>query len=50
METKRCVLYIIRIQAGANLLDIMVKPITDEDEDRWEALVREELAANTSNR
>ena len=42
-ETKRCVLYIIRVQAGASLLDILVKPVLPEDEDRWEALVRDEL-------
>jgi Ras GTPase-activating-like protein IQGAP2/3 len=42
METKRCVLYIIRVQSGTNLMDIMVKPVTDEDEDKWDALVREE--------
>jgi len=44
-ETKRCILYIIRVQSGANLLEIMVKPITPEDEDRWEALVRDELSS-----
>ncbi|KAK4968113.1 iqgap-related protein [Elasticomyces elasticus] len=43
METKRLVLYIIRIQSGANLLEIMVRPITWEDEDRWIALIDEEL-------
>jgi Ras GTPase-activating-like protein IQGAP2/3 len=46
METKRCVLYIIRVQTGADLLSIMVKPVTDEDEMRWEQLVHEELAAH----
>lgn len=45
-ETKRCVLYIIRVQAGTTLMDIMVKPITAEDEDRWDALVRDELHSN----
>lgn len=44
METKRCVLYIIRIQTGPDLLNIMVKPVTDDDEDRWAALIHEELA------
>lgn len=43
METKRCVLYIIRIQTGSSLLDIMVRPITPEDEDRWSQLVHEEF-------
>ncbi|EXJ76862.1 IQ domain-containing protein containing GTPase activating protein [Capronia epimyces CBS 606.96] len=42
-ETKRCVLYIIRVQSGANLLEILVKPISQEDEDKWEVLVQEEL-------
>lgn len=46
METKRCVLYIIRIQAGSNLMDVLVKPITPDDEARWKALVRDELAAD----
>lgn len=47
METKRCILYIIRVEAGANLMDIMVKPITEEEELRWQALVAEEQAATS---
>lgn len=50
METKRYILYIIRIQQGANLTEIMCKPVTPEDEDRWDALVREELAAHNKDR
>ncbi|KAF2840911.1 hypothetical protein M501DRAFT_1001989 [Patellaria atrata CBS 101060] len=52
METKRCLLYIIRVQTGSNLMEIMVKPITPEDEDRWEQLIRDELlpAQNTNNK
>ncbi|GIJ82766.1 hypothetical protein Asppvi_001277 [Aspergillus pseudoviridinutans] len=50
METKRCVLYIIRVQTGANLMEIMVKPPTEEDEERWMTLVRDELTANSSQR
>jgi Ras GTPase-activating-like protein IQGAP2/3 len=49
-ETKRCVLYIIRVQAGANLLEILVRPVTVEDEDRWETLVREELRSDGRKR
>lgn len=44
METKRCVLYIIRVQTGANLMDILVRPVTSEDEDKWDAVVSAELA------
>lgn len=47
-ETKRCVLHIIRIQSGTSLLEILVKPITPEDEDKWESLVRDELSSSDS--
>lgn len=50
METKRCVLYIIRVQSGANLLEILVKPITDEDEDKWRALLHEDFSDVSSSR
>lgn len=45
LETKRSVLYIIRVQSGANLLEILVKPPTREDEAKWQALLREDFAA-----
>ena len=50
METKRCILYIIRVQTGGNLMDIMVKPPTEEDEERWQTLVREELHSTDNRR
>ncbi|EUC35385.1 hypothetical protein COCCADRAFT_3407 [Bipolaris zeicola 26-R-13] len=50
METKRYVLYIIRVQTGANLTEIMCKPVTPEDEDRWDALVSEEIIAQRKDR
>lgn len=46
METKRCILYIIRVQSGDNLWDIMIKPPTIEDEERWQTIVRDELSTN----
>ena len=49
-ETKRCVLYIIRVQSGGDLMQIMVKPITDEDEDRWDMLVKDELSTGSRRR
>ncbi|KAK1455415.1 GTPase-activator protein for Ras-like GTPase [Colletotrichum melonis] len=42
METKRCILYIIRVQTGANLLDILVKPINPEDEHKWRSVLRDD--------
>ncbi|QPG95894.1 hypothetical protein C2857_002423 [Epichloe festucae Fl1] len=50
METKRCVLYIIRVQTGTNLLEILVKPITEEDEDKWQSLLREEFSDGKDTR
>lgn len=49
-ETKRCVLYIIRVQAGSNLLDILVRPVTEEDEVKWEELVQAEFGAEGKKR
>ncbi|KAK5800158.1 hypothetical protein VI817_002370 [Penicillium citrinum] len=50
METKRCILYIIRVQTGANLMDIMLKPPSVEDEERWQTLVRDEINTNNPRR
>lgn len=44
METKRCVLYIIRVQSGINLLEILVKPISPEDEHKWNMVLREDFS------
>lgn len=50
METKRCVLYIIRVQTGANLLEILVKPISAEDEQKWRTLLHDEFADGSNTR
>ncbi|KAK3330181.1 hypothetical protein B0H66DRAFT_509075 [Apodospora peruviana] len=50
METKRCILYIIRVQTGANLLEILVKPISQEDEHKWKMLLREDFSNGSSTR
>ncbi|KAM7222918.1 hypothetical protein V8F06_001816 [Rhypophila decipiens] len=50
METKRCILYIIRVQTGANLLEILVKPISQEDENKWAMLLREDFANGSNTR
>ncbi|KAK4504282.1 hypothetical protein PRZ48_005198 [Zasmidium cellare] len=48
--TKRLVLYIIRVQSGSNLMEILLRPITHEDADRWIALVQEELTEKDRDR
>lgn len=50
METKRCVLYIIRVQTGANLLEILVKPIAAEDERKWDMVLREDFSGLDNTR
>ena len=50
METKRCVLYIVRVQTGANLLEILVKPISAEDDQKWHALVQEDFEGGSNTR
>ncbi|KAG5769389.1 hypothetical protein H9Q73_013572 [Fusarium xylarioides] len=50
METKRCVLYIIRVQTGANLLEILVKPISPEDDHKWRMLLRDEFSVGSNTR
>lgn len=50
METKRCVLYIIRVQSGPNLMDILVRPISREDDLKWHNLLQEEFGAGSNTR
>jgi Ras GTPase-activating-like protein IQGAP2/3 len=50
METKRCILYIIRIQSGPNLMDILIRPITREDDEKWHALLKEEFGPGSNTR
>ncbi|KAH6619766.1 hypothetical protein B0J18DRAFT_482379 [Chaetomium sp. MPI-SDFR-AT-0129] len=50
METKRCILYIIRVQTGANLLEILVKPISPEDDHKWAMLLRDDFASGSNTR
>ncbi|KAK1775636.1 hypothetical protein QBC45DRAFT_395941 [Copromyces sp. CBS 386.78] len=50
METKRCILYIIRVQTGNNLLEILVKPINPEDEQKWRTVLREDFGDNSNTR
>ncbi|ORX63453.1 ras GTPase-activating protein family [Basidiobolus meristosporus CBS 931.73] len=44
VETKRLVLYIIRIQSGRTLLDILERPVTNRDEKRFQEMIAQERA------
>ncbi|EMC99424.1 hypothetical protein BAUCODRAFT_29768 [Baudoinia panamericana UAMH 10762] len=50
MATKRLVLYIIKVQTGSNLLEIMCRPITHADADRWIEVLTEERAEKDRER
>ncbi|KAH8592198.1 putative ras GTPase-activating-like protein rng2 [Bisporella sp. PMI_857] len=50
MDTKRCVLYIIRVQSGPNLMEILIRPVTREDDQKWHALLREEFTEGSRTR
>ncbi|KAI6250767.1 Ras GTPase-activating-like protein rng2 [Erysiphe necator] len=50
METKRCVLYIIRVQTGSNLMEILIRPITPEDEIKWNSVIIEEFSVENRAR
>lgn len=48
--TKRLVLYIIKVQSGSNLMEILLRPISHDDADRWIQVVAEELAEQDKSR
>ncbi|KAG4305268.1 hypothetical protein PORY_001438 [Pneumocystis oryctolagi] len=48
IETKHYILYIIRIQTGSNLMEILIKPVHANDEIRWRQILAEESNNNTS--
>lgn len=50
METKRCILYIIRVQTGSNLLEILVRPPTQEDENKWQALLHDDFSSGSKTK
>lgn len=40
--SKRCLLYIMRVQLGDNLLELLVLPISDESESRFSELIQDD--------
>lgn len=49
METKRWILYILRVQSGADLLQILICPITEQDEMEWDSVVSEDNVSQQGN-
>ncbi|EPX72975.1 uncharacterized protein SOCG_00733 [Schizosaccharomyces octosporus yFS286] len=46
VQTKRYIFFIIRVQNGSSLMDILVKPVTDENEETWRELLAVEAERN----
>ncbi|KAJ9063622.1 iqgap- protein [Entomophthora muscae] len=49
VETKRLITYVIRVQSGASLLDILIKPSGPQEESRFDAIVNKELLVPSQN-
>lgn len=49
-ETKRCILYIIRVQAGRNLVEVLTRPVTHEEDGKWQTLLRTEFGPSGKTR
>ncbi|ANB15883.1 Iqg1p [Sugiyamaella lignohabitans] len=43
VATKRCMLYVLRVQTGANLLEILLSPVMMEHEEKYQAILKEEM-------
>ncbi|KAG5513649.1 hypothetical protein PMAC_000687 [Pneumocystis sp. 'macacae'] len=46
VETKHYILYIIRVQTGSNLMEILIKPVHPDDEIKWKQILVEENKDN----
>ncbi|KAL1924088.1 uncharacterized protein VTP21DRAFT_7123 [Calcarisporiella thermophila] len=49
VETKSQVLMVIRVQKGRNLLEILISPVTPEDETAYAELIRQERGQHRAN-
>ncbi|KAJ9059754.1 iqgap- protein [Entomophthora muscae] len=47
LESKRQVLYVIKIQSGATLLEILTKPVSDEEELKYTHILEKEIERNS---
>lgn len=47
LESKRQVLYVIKIQSGATLLEILNKPVSSDDEAKYVRILEEEIERNS---
>ncbi|KTW26770.1 hypothetical protein T552_02771 [Pneumocystis carinii B80] len=46
METKHYIFYIIRVQTGLNLMEILIQPVHPNDEIKWKKILAEETKNN----
>lgn len=50
VSTKRCLIYVLRVQSGSNLLEILVSPVEDYHEKKFRQLLEEERDARERKR
>ncbi|ODQ63674.1 hypothetical protein NADFUDRAFT_28700 [Nadsonia fulvescens var. elongata DSM 6958] len=48
-DAKRLLVYVIRVQTGADLLQLLLAPVRDEHELKYQAILREETQAKEEN-
>lgn len=45
VSTKRCLIYVLRVQSGANLMDVLVAPVEPFHEEKYRTILAEEKLA-----
>lgn len=50
VAAKRCLVYILRVQTGSDLLDVLVLPVLPEHEEKYKAILKEERMDNNSGK
>lgn len=48
VQAKRGVLAVLRVQPAQDLLEALIQPVTDDDEDKWEAILEAEILNQTT--
>lgn len=49
VTVKRCMIYVLRVQTGGDLLDILLSPVLPEHEEKYKAILKEEAIERSKN-
>lgn len=50
VSAKRCLIYVLRVQSGPNLLDVLVSPVEEYHEQKYREILAEEAASREKKR